>query len=716
MLSTLAPLRTRGGFMRSRGIAAAIAVALFACPAIASAQEPDQVTGLTATQDVGFTTLKWNPVAGATDYQIERAPIDAADDAAGTVVGVWQPQRTITPQKPAFADSGFTLGQSYRWRVRARFGSGATAVLKPYSTAVRAATLPIPGPSSLFTAWENRATAATGSNTYTSDVEEADYISRLDAATDRVRVIQTATTIQNRPQKVLVIGYPKPPETAAEVSSSPTYWVNCNVHGNEASGRESCYTMARQLATTEDPAILGMLSKMTVLIMPSSNPDGRALNTRGNSTGQDLNRDHALIEQAETKGQAALMRDYTPDVSIDNHEGDPEALPIMPPRHLNTYEPLFQEGKSMVIDWMYGAASQSGWWMGPYSTGGDSHEGILRNTGALKNSISMLGEARAAGGTTRPAEGSTNSRPNEMRKVYGHLWENWQGMRHFFTRMDQIVALNKASVAYQNSDAPTRTVLRGAYPWPLTPSVGANPGDQPDVDTPLPSRILDPSPCGYFIPQAEYDMPRMSTQSATRVPAGSVAERLAVHGIKVEPRAGGVLVRLKQPLRGLIAPLLDSAAVLPIIDTAQRRYSCPQVDVPIGGTVPATLALTLGTPAAFGPFTPGVAKEYIAASTATVTSTAGDATLSVSDPSATAPGHLVNGAFSLPQAVQAQAKTGAFAPIGAASAPTNLLTYTAPVSNDVVTMTFKQVIGANDALRTGTYAKTFTFTLSTTNP
>ena len=33
----------------------------------------------------------------------------------------------------------------------------------------------------------------------------------------------------------------------------PTYWVNCNVHGNEASGRESCYTMARQLATTEDP-------------------------------------------------------------------------------------------------------------------------------------------------------------------------------------------------------------------------------------------------------------------------------------------------------------------------------------------------------------------------------------------------------------------------------------------------------------------------------
>ena len=29
---------------------------------------------------------------------------------------------------------------------------------------------------------------------------------------------------------------------------------------------------------------------------------------------------------------------------------------------------------------------------------------------------------------------------------------------------------------------------------------------------------------------------------------------------------------------------------------------------------------------------------------------------------------------------------------------------------------FKQTIGANDALRTGSYAKTLTFTLSTTNP
>src|SRR4051794_5439939 len=135
----------------------------------------------------------------------------------------------------------------------------------------------------------------------------------------------------------------------------------------------------------------------------------------------------------------------------------------------------------------------------------------------------------------------------------------------------------------------------------------------------------------------------------------------------------------------------------------------------VGGSVPATLALTLGTPASFGAFTPGVAKDYTASTTANVISTAGDATLSVADPSSTATGHLVNGTFSLPSALQASAG-GALADVGGSSAPTALKTWSNPVSNDPVTVNFAQHVGANDALRTGSYAKTLTFTLSTTTP
>ena len=38
------------------------------------------------------------------------------------------------------------------------------------------------------------------------------------------------------------------------------------------------------------------------------------------------------------------------------------------------------------------------------------------------------------------------------------------------------------------------------------------------------------------------------------------------------------------------------------------------------------------------------------------------------------------------------------------------------MANEVVTVGFEQPIAAADALRTGTYAKSLTFTLSTTTP
>ena len=143
--------------------------------------------------------------------------------------------------------------------------------------------------------------------------------------------------------------------------------------------------------------------------------------------------------------------------------------------------------------------------------------------------------------------------------------------------------------------------------------------------------------------------------------------------------------------------------------------------VAASGVVPATLSLSLGTPATFGAFIPGVARTYTAGTTANVISTAGDALLSVADPSATATGRLVNGTFSLATPLQARATSAlgagsALANVGGSSSPTSLLTYSAPASNDAVALTFSQAIGANEALRTGSYSKSLTFTLSTTTP
>jgi photosystem II stability/assembly factor-like uncharacterized protein len=176
------------------------------------------------------------------------------------------------------------------------------------------------------------------------------------------------------------------------------------------------------------------------------------------------------------------------------------------------------------------------------------------------------------------------------------------------------------------------------------------------------------------------------------------------------------------------APILDMGfsadhSALFVADYGRGVYELPLTESTgggVGGSVPATLALSLGTAASFGTFTPGVGKDYSASTTADVLSTAGDTALSVADASGVASGHLVNGSFSLPQPLHAQASSPAAGP-GSAFAPVSgdplaLLSWSAPVSHDPVTIALRQTIGGNDALRTGSYSKTLTFTLSTTSP
>ncbi len=176
----------------------------------------------------------------------------------------------------------------------------------------------------------------------------------------------------------------------------------------------------------------------------------------------------------------------------------------------------------------------------------------------------------------------------------------------------------------------------------------------------------------------------------------------------VPPLGQTVATPVVPEANGLLGPvrLIPSASVTFVTSTGS-----------IGGTVPATLALTLGPPASFGTFTPGADRSYDASTTATVTSTAGDASLSVTDPSSTATGRLVNGSFALNEPLLARAGSASFAPLSTtAGSPLTLLTYAGPVSNDAVTIGLRQHIGSAEPLRTGSYSKTLAFTLSTTTP
>jgi len=123
---------------------------------------------------------------------------------------------------------------------------------------------------------------------------------------------------------------------------------------------------------------------------------------------------------------------------------------------------------------------------------------------------------------------------------------------------------------------------------------------------------------------------------------------------------------------------LDPAAsslTLPVLGTL------PAPETP-AAPAPVPLGLTLGPPATFGRFIPGVARQYAASTTAAVS---GNGVLTVGG------GRLANGAAGLPQ------------PLSVALEPTG-------------TVTFGQAIAATDVLRTGVYSAPVTFTVTAASP
>ncbi|MEV4811440.1 M14 family zinc carboxypeptidase [Micromonospora avicenniae] len=536
----------------------------------ASAAEPHQVTGLTVHQADGFATLAWQPVDGATDYQIERTPVDNTGTPTGTatIVGIWRPNRQINQESPTFADAGFNPGDRFQWRVRARFDTTE----QPYSDPVAGTTTaPWGNPDTpgeqLRTQWETTHAAQ-----YTSDTEEYAYTAAIDELSDRVRVVEIGRTVKNRPINMFVIGYPTPPATPEAVAATSPAAVNCNVHGNEPGDREACLIMARQLAFSTDQRVIDLLSHTTVLIVPTINGDGRAANTRGNSTGQDLNRDYSLIRQPETAAYVNMIRQYRPVAGYDGHEfGNSRAgdLPMLPPRHQNVAQPIFDESMDMIEGHMYTKGAEDGWWPCPYGCDGGGNVGlgeetILRNTLGLKNVVNSLLELRSSGGQTRPDEG--NAANNRRRKTFSALWTFQQFLDYHRAHLGDITEARADAVTFQASNT-GRLVFRGSRPIPAHPA--PHPGSSPPpIDAPPADLILDNAPCAYKLTEEQYHGAR------TDGPAGAVttaAERIADHGWKVVKSGDDYYVPLNQPERGLIPLLLDGQGVENLVD-GERVY------------------------------------------------------------------------------------------------------------------------------------------------
>jgi hypothetical protein len=99
-------------------------------------------------------------------------------------------------------------------------------------------------------------------------------------------------------------------------------FVEANIHGGEREGTDAMMQVIRDLVTLPrgtNPTVDKLLDRAIVIVIPTTNPDGRVAGTRQNANQFDLNRDFLVQSQPEVKFNTAFQREWLAPVGLYMH-------------------------------------------------------------------------------------------------------------------------------------------------------------------------------------------------------------------------------------------------------------------------------------------------------------------------------------------------------------------------------------------------------------
>ncbi len=216
------------------------------------------------------------------------------------------------------------------------------------------------------------------------------YMYAVAEASDRVAIVETGRSHENRPLLSIVFTSPENHDRLEEIrqnhlalgdaDNSDNIDVNnmpvivqlsYSVHGNESSAANAAILVAYHLAAAEGNEIENVMDNSVILLDPVLNPDGHArfaqwanshksLNTlvtdpetreydemwpggRTNHYWFDLNRDWMLVQHPESEARVKRYQDWKPNILIDVHEMGSNATYFFQPGIPSRTNPLTPE-------------------------------------------------------------------------------------------------------------------------------------------------------------------------------------------------------------------------------------------------------------------------------------------------------------------------------------------------------------------------------------